>query len=75
MKRVTIRVGERPFRGGADMSEYEVRRRFGAEAMEIDAVPGRYGGSKNARFWTERRRCVVAQAKTITIVWSASILA
>lgn len=42
--------------------------------MEIDAVPGRYGGSKNARFWTERRRCVVAKAEAIAIVWPASIL-
>lgn len=56
------------------MCEDKVGCRFRAKTLKVDAIPGRNGGCENAGFWTERRRCVIAQAESVTIVWSARVL-
>ena len=74
MEWVAVGVRKGSFGGGTDMGEDQIRCCFGTEAMKIYAIPSRYGGSEYARFWTQRRRCVIAKTEAITVVRSASVL-
>ena len=71
---MAVGVGQIAFGGGSHVSEDKRGCCFGSDAGEIDAVPGRDGRRENAGFRTKRRRRVVANTESISVMWTASVL-
>lgn len=71
---VAVGVGEVAFCRGSHVGEDQRGCRLGCYPGEVDAVPGWDGGCEYAWFWAKRWGRVVADAKAISIVWTAAVL-
>lgn len=71
---MAVAVGDGALRRRSYMGEDERGSRLGREPLQIDAVPGRNGRGKDARFWAESRVGVVSDPKPIAVVRSSRVL-
>ena len=71
---MAVAVGDGALRRRSYMGEDERGSRFCREPLQIDAVPGWNGRSKDARLGTEGRVGVVSDSKPIAIVRSSRVL-
>lgn len=71
---MAVGVGEGALGGGAHVGEDELRGGFGAEPVQVDAIPGGYGGGEDAGGGTEGWGGVVAESEAIAVVWAAAVL-
>lgn len=71
---VAVVITQGTFGSSAYMSEDKMRSGLGGNSLKIDAIPGWYGRSKNAWFWSELGIRVVSNTKSIAIMRSPHIL-
>lgn len=71
---MAVAVGDGALRRRSYMGENERGSRFCREPLQIDAVPGWNGRSKDARLGAEGRVGVVSDSKPIAIVRSSRVL-
>lgn len=74
VKRVAVGVREGALGGGTYVGEDELRGGFGAQPVQVDAIPGGDSGGEDAGGGTESWGGVVAESEAVTVVWAAAIL-
>jgi hypothetical protein len=70
---VAVLVAQVALRRGPHMGEYERGSRLRGEALEVDAVPGRDRGGKDAGLGAEGGICVVAYAEAVAVMGTAAV--
>lgn len=73
-ERVTVAVAEVSLGRGADVGEDQTGCGFCGDAREVYAVPRGDCGCEDAGRGTQRGGRVVADSKTVAVVWAASVL-
>lgn len=71
---MAIAVGDGALRRRSYMGEDERGSRFCREPFQIDAIPGRNGRGKDARFRAKGRVGVISDSKSIAIMRSSRVL-